>query len=219
MRTIKIIDTVFLKDGVLRCKTIGGKGSQEFFIRQGDLDGACTAYSLVMTLMIIRAVNRKTFNLYQKVNGTTNDGRLVKQIMCEKGLYKEGMDYKEVKLILNRHYKKKVVTVLQEEVKNDQVVDIINNNIENNQPTIISLFFNGGAHSIVAIGLELDNKDKVAKILCIDPGFEPSKTSVWNSLIVVGSANRGKYPYIWETNDNTPVNLGETLTVYKRENK
>ena len=35
-----------------------GKGHTELFLRQGDLDGACAVYSLMMMLMIHKKVNR-----------------------------------------------------------------------------------------------------------------------------------------------------------------
>lgn len=216
MKTIKVIDSIFLESGKVKCKTTSGKRSQELHLRQGDLDGACSIYSLVMTLMILRVINRKEFDIYLDLDKRFSEGRLVKVITEDNGLYHGGRNYDAIEKLLKGHFRKKVKVDTQSEVKNEEAIAVVEKNLAQNLPTIISIDYRGGAHSIIAIGLEYDAKDRIDKILCIDPWFDSNATSVWNSIIGVGTETKGKYPYSWESYDNKPVNLGETLTIHKR---
>ncbi len=82
-------------------------------------------------------------------------------------------------------------------------------------PVLISVEYSGGAHALVAVGLEYNEKEEVTKILCIDPAFEKPNLTYWNSVIDVETENRGKYNYTW-LNDNTSVKLSDVITFERR---
>lgn len=48
MMLFKVINRLQLRDGVLMCKKTSGRSLQKAHYKQGDLDGACGAYSISM---------------------------------------------------------------------------------------------------------------------------------------------------------------------------
>lgn len=216
MRKIITISSIWTDDGRLLCKTKSKRGCQLVHLRQGDMDGACSVYSLVMNLMIIGSIDRKDIEVYTKHNKTTALGRLVTAIKEKNGLYHNGKDYSEIVKLLRTNFKQKVDATLDDKVKNMEVVDKLARLIKDDTPVIISVEYSGGAHSLLAIGLSYNSEDMVDKILCLDPGFDAPTTSLWNSVISVSAIGTKKYPYIWETNKNAKCCLGEILIVQKK---
>lgn len=54
MKQFKVIDQLCLKEGKLKCKKPSNRSFQKAHFKQGDLDGACGAYSVSMALNILR---------------------------------------------------------------------------------------------------------------------------------------------------------------------
>ena len=54
MVQFKVINRLQLRDGVLMCKKPSGRSWQKAHYKQGDLDGACGAYSVAMVLNILQ---------------------------------------------------------------------------------------------------------------------------------------------------------------------
>ena len=53
MKQFKVINRLKLIEGVLMCKKPSGRSFQKAHFKQGDLDGACGAYSVAMVLNIL----------------------------------------------------------------------------------------------------------------------------------------------------------------------
>ena len=69
MQTINVINNIVLKDGILHA--YGREGNREgnvtrVFLRQGNLEGRCAVYSLMMLLMLHGILNRE--DLLRKVS-------------------------------------------------------------------------------------------------------------------------------------------------------
>ena len=54
--------------------------------------------------------------------------------------------------------------------------------------------FDGGAHALLAVGIEVDSKSMINKILCLDPGYPSPKYSSWNCFIDVSKETKSDYP-------------------------
>ena len=52
-----------------------------------------------------------------------------------------------------------------------------------------------GAHALLAIGIEVDSDENIAKILCLDPGNPSPKYSSWNCFIDVSKETKTDYPF------------------------
>lgn len=145
--------------------------------------------------------------------------RLKKELMDVKGLHREGNhlfheNADDIKKMLQRSYSQ-WVTVKYE---SDSVIDKIKINIENNQPILISISYEGGGtHACVAVGVECDKNDEPTKILCLDPGYPTPKFTYWNSVIDL-KAFEGKYPYknITESGDTHFIKLNDILIISKK---
>lgn len=97
----------------------------------------------------------------------------------------------------------------------ENVLAIIEDHINTENPVLISIEYSGGAHALVAVGLEYNDQEKITKILCIDPGFDRPKLTYWNSVIDIENRQDIKYKYSW-LNDDTPVKLSDIITFDKR---
>ena len=108
MRQFKVINQLQLIDSVLMCKKPSGRSFQKAHYRQGDLDGACGAYSIAMVLNILGVFEAD--NIYSDSNSGDNrfaERRLIKALN-EQGLYRDGLDSNEIRQILTTNYKKYV---------------------------------------------------------------------------------------------------------------
>ena len=130
----------------------------------------------------------------------------------QKGLVRDGYDFddltKELQ-VFKREYD------IQYQNDSESLLSIIEDHINSENPVLISVEYSGGAHALVAVGLEYNEQEKITKILCIDPSFDPPKLTYWNSVIDVDKPEIKGYKYTWLNND-TPVKLSDIITFDKR---
>ena len=112
MMLFKVINRLQLRDGVLMCKKPSGRSLQKAHYKQGDLDGACGAYSISIVLNILGVFEAD--NLYsdsdsEKVDTRKAEWRLI-NALNEPGLYCDGLDSSEIQEILSENYSKYVTT-------------------------------------------------------------------------------------------------------------
>ena len=219
MKTIKIIEQLLIDVDGVKAKTKNGK-YQTVHLRQGNLDGACSVYSTMMNLILIGAVKfsdiRLSGNNYDKRYGIE---RLKKEFFDLKGLHREGNyfyheEFDNIKEMLQRSFSKHVSST-HIEGNADEIIDKIHQNINNNQPLLISIAYKGsGSHALVAVGVEINEQNQPNKILCLDPGCETPKFTSWNSIIDL-KPQGGKYTFrnITETGDCKYVQLQDVLVI------
>lgn len=220
MKTIKIIDSLHLGESGVQAKTKNGR-LQNVHLKQGDLDGACAVYSTVMILIMIGAIKYSDVKLTDKKNDKrTAKERLKKELFEMNGLHREGNylfseEYDNIKNMLQRSFAKEVTV---EAIYNDNIEEYIKKTILENQPVLISIVSKRGAHALVAIGIEFDEKEKLTKILCLDPADSTPKFTYWNSVIDLNKGT-GKYCHknIPETDDFSLVYLEDILIISKKK--
>lgn len=211
MKHIKIINTLMLTSEGVAAKYKNGK-AHDFFIKQGDLDGACAPYSASMLLMILGVLKRSDLEIYKHHKKSTKIGKIVDLFFQQKGLVRDGYNFEELTKDLQVF---KSAYDIQYHEGAEKVLSIIEDHINTENPVLISVVFSGGAHALVAVGLEYNEQEEIAKILCIDPGFERPKLTYWNSVIGIENSQARKYKYSW-LNDDTPVKLSDIITFQKR---
>lgn len=97
---------------------------------------------------------------------------------------------------------------------NDDRIELIEQFVDQNIPVIISTEFNGGAHALLAIGIERDEEDVITKIFCLDPGAPSPKVSSWNCFIDVSKEGKSQYPFYYVTEINIyKVTLDDMLII------
>ena len=88
MQTINVINNIVLKDGILHA--YGREGNvTRVFLRQGNLEGRCAVYSLMMLLILHGILNRE--DLLRKVSAKAPE-------YIKKLIFVEGITYKAIAL-------------------------------------------------------------------------------------------------------------------------
>ena len=204
---IKVINKLQLNSEGVQTQYRNGK-PHDFFIRQGDLDGACAPYSVCMISMLLGLVSIKDLDVYNRPDYRTAKGKLIRSFFEKKGLVRDGYQFCQIKEELEILKSRLACAVFS---KKKGVLQTIREQIEQDNPILISVDFSNGSHALVAVGLEYNETGSITKILCIDPGFEKPKLTYWNSVIDIEHEYKGKYSWTW-TNDNSAISLGEAIS-------
>lgn len=71
---------------------------QPVHLQQGEMDGACAVYSMMMNLLILKVLTRnQVVNLKTTFKGNTAKGRLFKEFFVTEGLCRDGFYFSEIK--------------------------------------------------------------------------------------------------------------------------
>lgn len=193
---------------------------QPVHLQQGDMDGACAVYSMMMNLLILKVLTRnQVVSLNTTFKGNTAKGRLFKEFFVTEGLCRDGFYFSEIKEKLSHSFAIEVTSsALQYTASlSDQTsfVEELKTAIDSDTPLITALSFKGGAHAVFAIGYE-EQKDVVKKIFCLDPGYAISPTSFWNGVIILNEG-KGKYCHQYITDkDDYNVFVDESLKIKQK---
>lgn len=216
MRQFKVINQLQLIDSVLMCKKPSGRSFQKAHYRQGDLDGACGAYSIAMVLNILGVFEAD--NIYSDSNSGDNrfaERRLIKALN-EQGLYRDGLDSNEIRQILTTNYKKYVNVESYKKSEINLQKQIINF-IEKNIPTILRIDYDKyHAHWIVAVGYELDDNNEISSFLTLDPGVGSPTICPWNGILSSDKLPRKTYGYTYHTTGSVNVDITEMVIIQKK---
>ena len=181
--------------------------------QQGDIDGACSIYSLVMCLLHENIVTNTL------ANGRTNGDRLLRDLFDNHGLIRPGFYFKDLKAIIDR-YKKKLWSVELKAGSPEQCVEGICSGIDNFLTPIIGIDYCGltFGHALLAVAYEYDEEtEKILKIFCLDPGSPTPITSIWNSYIDVQDLRK---PSIYVTSNPkfypTKVRISDFLIIHNK---
>ena len=193
---------------------------QPVHLQQGEMDGACAVYSMMMNLLILKVLTRnQVVNLKTTFKGNTAKGRLFKEFFVTEGLCRDGFYFSEIKEKLSHSFAKEVTSsALQYTASlSDQTsfVEELRSAIDSDTPLITALSFKGRTHAVLAIGYE-EQKDVVKKIFCLDPSYAISPTSFWNGVIILNEG-KGKYSHLYITDkDDDNVFISETLKIKRK---
>ena len=178
----------------LVCK---GKNGREcpVFKKQGSLDGACATYSVIMNLLIIRAISDTDTRIcVQHKNKETK--KLFKVFCNDYGMHRDGQTFYKIKRMLLEGFG----NVVDIEHTNTQksgieslnnIVSVINEGI----PVIFSISNNYFCHALLAVGYEKNN-DEINRIFCLDPsGDYIHGRQRWNATIDVNTKRKNIYIY------------------------
>ncbi len=193
---------------------------QPIHLQQGEMDGACAVYSMMMNLLVLKVLTRnQVVNLNTTFKGNTAKGRLFKEFFVTEGLCRDGFYFSEIKEKLSHSFAKEVTSSVRQYVvsQSDQssYVEELKAAIDDNTPLVTAISFRSGAHAILAIGYEEQN-GVVNKIFCLDPGYAISPTSLWNGVIILNEG-KGKYSHLYITDkDNDNIIVSESLKIKKK---
>ena len=167
------------KDGIV-CKDKTGK-DHVVFKKQGDLDGACATYCVIMNLLILRLIKDKDTRVYEESCDRATR-KLIKTFLKDSGMHINGQSYFKIKRMLNTSFNK--VDCIHYNSEGNRSLSYIEKNIIEDKPIIISISQKKWAHALLAVGFEKEN-EVISKIYCLDPSGEPCRNKRWNMEIEV----------------------------------
>ena len=180
---IKLIENLHFDEQLL-CNSFG-KAARPF-MRQGDLDGACAIYSLMMMLILNKKVKRSELESRGKGKGYTSSRRLQDEFLGSiPGLYKKGFHFGAIAEKLHSSYGKIANATVFDESSMDkaQLHEKIKEVLDGGKPVEVGFTFKGGTsgHAVVAVGY-ISYKTRI-QLLCFDPAYELPCNAFWNSII------------------------------------
>lgn len=207
---MKIINKIKLgKDGLVV------KGTKRLVhLRQGDIDGACAVYSMLMCLLMVKAVTRKEISLSnENPDGRESIGRLIKTFMTSQGLLRKGYELDKLDVDLQHAYKRKISTDYFPKEEDKDLLAAIINALDADKPVEIGFMYKrGGGHAVAVIGYKKENDSTL--LFCLDPGYPIYDGMYWNNVLcVVGDQIQGHNTYNYL--DKKDVFIDEVLTYEK----
>jgi hypothetical protein len=218
MVQFKVINRLQLRDGVLMCKKPSGRSWQKAHYKQGDLDGACGAYSISMVLNILGVFEAD--NLYsdsdsEKVDNRKAEWKLI-NALNEQGLYRDGLDSSDIQEILSDNYSKYVTTQCAIKKEHD-LVELATAWLDRNNPVIIHISYdNNSSHWIVVVGYTIDEYNNVCALLTLDPGNDSPTYCLWNGILDLEKLPRKTYGYRYYAPRQVLVDMDEIVIISKK---
>lgn len=182
------------------------KDASNIHLHQGDLDGACTVYSLMMGLIIVvKDVTKKkltSLDMDNDIDWRKSYGRLIKEFFYkrpqddespETTLIRNGATLEQIQTKLAHSFSKKIQSYYaSSELEEDedgymdkyQLLEFIYKTIDNECPVEIAFKYRrgGGGHAVLAVGYEKQNGE-LNKIFCLDPGSDFKGHGRYNAVI------------------------------------
>lgn len=191
MLTIKFIKNI-LFEGDKLC-AIGRTGyPTKVFLRQGNLDGACAVYSLMMMLIFHERINRE--DLYDDIYHKNPQylRRLKKKFLYGiRGNYVGGYSFKELCAELMMSFECNIPVKVYNE--NDKKFHMrIKKQLDARMPVQIGYSKPNEkyGHSVVAIGYTISGD--ILRLFCLDPAHNLPFFSVWNNVIDIHMNESGE---------------------------
>lgn len=174
--------------------------------RQGDLDGACGPYSLVMALIAAGLVSREEAGYGCLSDGRTRLGKFQNRLREFGGLITDGTDEYDLDWLVECFKSQIFVESISGTTR-----ELVNGAVEaigEKRSTIIGVDWTGGdGHWLLVVGYQGQRvKDEtgiereiVTHLLCLDPFVEAPRVSLWNAVLQVQTSdgqvvNAGRYP-------------------------
>ncbi len=211
---IKVIESLELTPNGVR---LGN--TQKVHLRQGELDGACAVYSLMMYLIILRIFTHKQVIVGNDIKRSTSKGRIIREFLeKQNGLIRKGLNFAN-DIREGLQYAAKKIVECDYIPTRQETIEALAECIDNNKPLMIGVDYNKiDGHALLAIGYEIRN-NKIKKIFCLDPGSDIDSTSYWNAIITLDVYANTKYRDSYLTADGVikKVTLADAIKIEKKK--
>ena len=183
---------------------IASQSGELIHLRQGDLDGACGPYCMVMTLIAMGLMRRVEAQNMHTWDARTREGKFRDGLQKFGTLSRNGtFGYDLVEL--TDYFKYKGLRAVHLEGTKKQIFQGVTNAIDQGHFPIVGVDWQGeggNGHWILAVGYQgvaTEGMSQMTHLLCLDPGQETPKTSLWNAVLSVfnsdgTSIKKGRMP-------------------------
>lgn len=168
---------------------VGSATGDLVHLRQGQLDGACGPYCVVSALITLGLMERDdVVNSMHAWKGSSREGRF-RDALYEFGVLScEGTVAKNL-VGLTEHYKRLGLKADPVDLSKSEVFERVADAVESRELPILKVKWQGGgAHWLLVVGYqgEVDGEDlQLTHLLCLDPGQEAPRASLWNAVVEV----------------------------------
>ena len=216
MKLFKVINQLYLIDGELMCKKPSKRSYQKAHFKQGDLDGACGAYSVAMVLNILGAFEAEDICSDNKIDKRTSEWKLIKALNDE-GLYRDGLTSDRIQEILLENYSSRVTVQCASKASKHDIAEITKSWIDNDRPVILRLGFDkNNGHWVVAVGYIEDEHGVLTDILTLDPGSKSPTYALWNGILNLHKEPRKRFGYRYVSEEKYMVDFDEAIIIRKK---
>lgn len=165
-----------------------GSDMQEVHLRQGGLDGACGPYSMVMALITLGVMHRdEALNMYQW-DGRSREGKFRDELKKYGSLVSGGTTGNDMLELVGFFSTQGVGAEYVTGSKKDTVAQLALA-VDNADIPIVGVSWAGGeGHWMMVVGyqgFEGEGTFQLTHLLCLDPGSETPRASLWNAVIEV----------------------------------
>ncbi len=185
-------------------------------LRQGSVDGACGAYSILMALLVLGQLDYDQLTSFGHADGRSRAGKLLAGLEKFPGLFRQGMNTDELSQLLHKNFGQ--VLSLDSVARLDgNPWQFTMDQLNTGRPVIIRIQGSGCGHWMVVIGVELDEKDRVARLLALDSSVDAPNVCPWNAFITPRRQKAHQYPFEWHSDESSCyVQIEEAVAVWQR---
>jgi len=189
MFTAKFIKNIFLEAEGLRAIGRSGKLTR-VFAKQGDLDGSCGIYSLMMMLIFHQKLDWEDLIDGERAKGCEFVGNIQRQFLHGlDGLCCGGNKLQEISDRVNKCFGSKICETYTTEPDTPNTVsrsilqEMIRMYLDDRQPVMIGYSKpSGPGHALVAIAYRREAKNRL-RLFCLDPSHGVPFMQLWNTVI------------------------------------
>ena len=216
MTRINIIDNIVIREGRLRVIDRLGREKRAFF-EQGNLEGECAVYSLMMMLIVHNIID--DYDLIMNNNRVSaNVKQLRKQFLSKRRV--RGYKLKELQDKLIKVFGDKIsVKIYTTNPYNDKHLDCgnlylkIKKHLDSGWPVQIGFYIpnSKSGHSVVVVGYA--EYAKYIRLFCLDPSWGMSCSAFWNNIIDINLDNSAEIMMDYEHMAERYVLVTEILLI------
>ena len=189
MFTAKFIKNIFLEAESI--KAIGRSGKKtRVFAKQGDLDGSCTIYSLMMMLIFHQKLDWEDLVDGERAKDCEYVGRIQHEFLHGlNGLCTNGYKLREISDRANKCFGSKMCEAYTTEpgtpntVSRSTLQEMIRMYLDDRQPVMIGYSKpSGPGHALVAVAYRREAWNRL-RLFCLDPSHGVPFMHPWNTVI------------------------------------
>ncbi len=189
MFTAKFIKNIFLEAESI--KAIGRSGKKtRVFAKQGDLDGSCTIYSLMMMLIFHQKLDWEDLIDGERAKDFEFVGRIQHEFLHGlNGLCTSGYKLQEISDRANQCFGSKMCEAYTTEpgtpntVSRSKLQEMIRMYLDDRQPVMIGYSKpSGPGHALVAVAYRREAWNRL-RLFCLDPSHGVPFMHPWNTVI------------------------------------
>lgn len=181
------------------------QGDDLIHLRQGEMDGACGPYCVVMTLVTLGVMTHQQAKNISQADGRSRLGRFRDTLSIFGPLVSGGTDDVDVGWLIDCFKAAGVVAEAFEVApRRKKTIENIAAAIDDLKIPMVSVNWDGeSGHWLLVIGYQGYQEDEdgdiqITHLLCLDPASEAPRVSLWNAVIEVfdpqgGAINEGRY--------------------------